>query len=87
MKYIVFVRERWIQGYEVEAESKEEAKALIAAGEGDAIEGDFEYDESEDPETWRVIDAPKEKPNETSGKANSRQAQGLPDAKGIASSR
>ena len=83
MKYIVFVREKWIQGYEVEAESKEEAKALVAAGEGDELEDYVEYDESLDPETWRVIDAPEERSNEALGKTNTEQTQRLPDAKGV----
>lgn len=41
-KFKVYVREVWIQGYIVEASSKEEA-VQIAADLGDAIEGSFEY--------------------------------------------
>jgi len=55
MKFYVTVPEVYYQGYEVEAESKEEAIKIIADGGGDLIEGDFEYSHTvDDLGTWHV---------------------------------
>lgn len=43
MKYRVEVEELWIQAYSVEADSPEEAKKMVANGEGEPIDNDFEY--------------------------------------------
>ena len=83
MKYIVFVREKWIQGYEVEAASEGDAKTLVALGEGSILEDSFEYVEALESDTWSVTKAPEEMPNDTDGKTDAEQAQRLPNAKGI----
>ena len=53
-KYIVSMREVWIQMYSAEAESKEEALDIVAEGGGDLIEGAFEFSHSLGKDTWNV---------------------------------
>ncbi len=53
-KYIVHVREVWVQSVEVEANSPEEAKQRICEGKGYTIEDRFEFSRSLEPETWTV---------------------------------
>ena len=54
LKFIVEVREVHIQGYEIEAETEEQAKDLIREGNGDLIDGHFEYSHTLDSEFWTV---------------------------------
>lgn len=56
MKYIVNVREVHIQPYEVEAISPEDAAQAVADGEGDLIEGGFEYSHTLDRSLWDMTD-------------------------------
>jgi len=54
MRYIVEVREVWVQPVEVEASSEEEAKKKVQQGEGTALEDRFEFSHTLDPEYWSV---------------------------------
>ena len=63
MKYTVFVREIWQQGYNVEAANKLEAieRVLQMVKEGvakstDLNEDAFEYIENQDPSLWKVME-------------------------------
>lgn len=38
-KFLVDVREVWVQTYEIEAESKEEALQLVYEGDGEIVDG------------------------------------------------
>lgn len=53
-KYIVYVREVWVQAYAIEADSLEEASQGVEDGLGDVLNGDYEYSHQLDPETWTV---------------------------------
>lgn len=53
-KYYVDMREVWIQTVVVEAESREDAIAAAAEGEGEPVDGAFEYSYSLDPDDWNV---------------------------------
>ena len=54
MRYIVEVKEVWVQPVEVEASSPEEAKRKVQQGEGTALEDRFEFSHTLDPEHWGV---------------------------------
>jgi hypothetical protein len=52
--YIVGVREVHIQSFLALAETPKEAVRLVADGEADILDGEFEYSHTLDPETWTV---------------------------------
>lgn len=52
--YRVFVKEVWVQAFDIEAESKEEAIKLITEGDGDIVQDELDYSHSLDPDTWTV---------------------------------
>jgi len=52
-KFIVEVREVWVQPVEIEAETEEEAIKRVADAEGD-WDGQAEYSHTLDPETWTI---------------------------------
>ena len=52
--FIVGVREVHVQPYRVLAETPEEAVRLVAGGDGDILDADFEYSHSLDTDTWTV---------------------------------
>lgn len=54
MKYIVTVREVWVEAYEVEAESEDEAKELVVKDDCMAIEDSFEFSHVQSRDTWDV---------------------------------
>ena len=54
MKYIVMVREVHIQGYEVEADSPENAKEKVFQGNAYLREDFFEYSYTLDSSLWTV---------------------------------
>jgi hypothetical protein len=53
-KFIVSVREVWIQPVAVEAKDKGEAIALVSEGDGDYLEDQLEYSDTRDPIEWTV---------------------------------
>ena len=53
-KYIVCVREVWIQMLKVEAESDSEAIEIVERGGGKEIENMLEYSHTLDSEYWTV---------------------------------
>lgn len=53
-KYIVYVREVYVQANEVFANSPEEAKALVEACEGEILEDCLEYSHTLDKDSWTV---------------------------------
>ncbi len=53
-KFIVYVREVHVQAMEVRADTPEEAKKLVEAGEGDALDDCLEYSHTLDSDTWTV---------------------------------
>jgi hypothetical protein len=53
-KFIVNVREVYVQGYKVTADDEETAKAIVRAGGGVIDEDRFEYSHTLDSETWTV---------------------------------
>jgi len=53
-RFIVVTREVWIQPYKVEADSVEEAKAIVADAGGDPIEDSLEYSHFLDTDSWDV---------------------------------
>lgn len=52
--FVLAVREVWVQLFEIEAESKEDAKTRVHRGEGTAVDNSLEYSHTLDPETWTV---------------------------------
>ena len=66
-KYIVKMKEVWIQEVEIEAENAEEAVDLVADGQGDFVglaPGEkipervgFEFQCTNDKEDWEVVEA------------------------------
>ena len=54
MKFIVEVREVWIQPVEMEAESEEKAIERVREGEGKSIEDGFEYSHTLSVDKWTV---------------------------------
>jgi hypothetical protein len=52
--YYVTIYEVHTQIQEVEAHNKEEARAIVADGGGEPVEGTFAYSHTLDPEEWRV---------------------------------
>lgn len=48
----VFIREVWVQEYEVEASSEKEAITKVSRGLGDMVEGSLEYSHALDTDTW-----------------------------------
>ena len=52
--FVVGVREVYVQPYRVVAETPEEAVRLVADGEGDILDADFEYSHTLNPDTWTV---------------------------------
>ncbi len=57
MKYKVFAHEDWIQTYEVEASSEEEAKLKVHCGLGTALDNEFEFCDMGDENLWNVEEA------------------------------
>jgi hypothetical protein len=53
-KYIVKVRERWIQNVAIDASSPDQAIQKVVNGEGDYNSNGTEYYDTLDPETWTV---------------------------------
>lgn len=56
MKYIVKIKETWIQSVRVEAESESDAVEKVLEGAGDYLEGPdgFEFQNSQDSDMWDV---------------------------------
>jgi len=54
MKYIVNAKEIWVQGYEVEADSMEEAIEKVKDGEANVAEELFEYSHTLGADVWGV---------------------------------
>jgi hypothetical protein len=52
--YKVIVREVWTQDVLIEAESEEEARKLVIAGEGDYVDNALFLDSTLDSDTWMV---------------------------------
>lgn len=52
--YLVEVREVHVQKVRVRATSPEEAKELVAEGDGDLLDNSLEYSHCLEPETWTV---------------------------------
>lgn len=57
-KYIVGIREVWVQLVEVEAKDKEDALAIVADAGGKYLDG-VEYSHQLDSDTW-TVDVPIE---------------------------
>jgi len=55
-KFVVKVREIHYQDYAVEAESAEDAKAAVAACEGEAVENTLEYSHIDDDMSAWVVE-------------------------------
>jgi len=55
-KYIVYVREIWVQGVEIEAANKGAAIAAVFDGycNGEILEDSFEYSDTRDISEWTV---------------------------------
>lgn len=55
-KFIVKVREVWVQDVEIEADSEEEAKDKVESGEGEPVLGHnhFEFSHSLETDHWSV---------------------------------
>lgn len=53
-EWIVAVREVHIQPVRIFAKTAEEAVRKVAEGEGEQIEGGFEYSHTLDPDAWTV---------------------------------
>lgn len=51
MRHIVYLREVWVQAYEVEAGDKDEALQKVFDGDGHSIDGDFEFSHTPDDMT------------------------------------
>lgn len=51
-KFIVFVREVYVQQVLVEAESENEAIKKVRFGEGDHLDNSLEYSHTLDSDTW-----------------------------------
>ena len=58
------VREVWVQAYDVDADSKEEAIKKIAEGDGNVVEWELDYSHMLDPETWEAEELTKIKEND-----------------------
>lgn len=56
-KYVVYVREIWVQGVAVEAQDKLEAIAKVEEGEGEYLPNDLEYSDTRDKSEWTVEEA------------------------------
>lgn len=56
-KFVVNVREVWIQQVAVEAKDKGEAIALVLEGEGDYLDNQLEYSDTRDESEWTVDEA------------------------------
>lgn len=52
--YIVTVYEVHVQEHEVQARNPEEAKAIVADGGGEPVEGSFAFSHTWDTDDWRV---------------------------------
>lgn len=52
-EYVVSVREVHVQDVKVKARNEEHAKARVADGQGEYLDG-LEYSHSLEPETWSV---------------------------------
>ena len=59
MKLIVEKKEVWIQSVAIEAESTEDALTMIAKGEGEILEDQFQYSHMLGVETWNVYNDPR----------------------------
>lgn len=53
-KYIINVREVWVQMISIEANSKEEALDLVCQGKGEEIDDTLEFSHLMDKEYWTV---------------------------------
>lgn len=54
-KFKIYVKETWIQPFIVEAENKEDALERYNSIEGDPIDNELEYCETQDnEETWEI---------------------------------
>lgn len=53
-KYIVWVREVWVQPFEVLAADQADAVKRVHDGEGVLVENALEYSETLEPTTWTV---------------------------------
>lgn len=53
-KFVVFMREVYVQGYEVDANDEKEAIEKVRDGDGELLEDHFEYSHTLDSETWTV---------------------------------
>ena len=53
-KFIVCVREIYIQPYEVEARDEDDAKEIVREGGGDILEEKLEYSHTLDTNLWTV---------------------------------
>lgn len=61
-KYIVHVREVWVQPIEVEADSPDDAQDRIWAGEGVQLDNRFEFSHCLERGTWTVEEVEGEVP-------------------------
>jgi hypothetical protein len=59
-KFIVIVREVYIQPVLIEAETIDKAIEAVADGEGEIIEGQMEYSHNLNPELWSVEELKEE---------------------------
>lgn len=57
------VREVWVQAYNVEADSIENAIEKVGNGDCDIIEWELDYSHSLEPETWEVEELTKTNEN------------------------
>ena len=53
-KFIVGVREVWVQNVAIDAQDKGEAIAKIQDGEGEYLHDQLEYSDTRDPIEWTV---------------------------------
>ena len=53
-RYRVVMLEVWEQGYEVDADSAEEAREEVRNGGGDIVDGDFDYSRTLPSDGWTV---------------------------------
>lgn len=62
-KFDVLVREVWVQVYEIEADSQEEAIQRTWKGEATLADGRIEYSHRMKPEEWTAEEQKAEKKN------------------------
>ena len=53
-KFVVNVREVWINPTVIEAATEAEAIEAVSCGDGDSLGGEFEYSHTLDPDVWTI---------------------------------